>query len=84
MVRVQTTIEEYEPMALADDMDIVKVILPKSYLPKIDALCGPGQRSRSAVIRRMVEKTLGIGFFSPNWSADEPQTTQEEQADIAA
>lgn len=58
-------------MAIADDMDIVKVILPKSYLSRIDALCGPGQRSRSAVIRRMVEHALEIDFFSPQWSVDE-------------
>jgi Arc/MetJ-type ribon-helix-helix transcriptional regulator len=66
-------------MALADDMEIVKVILPKSYLPKIDALCGPGQRSRSAVIRRMVEKALAIDFFTPDWSVDEPQSVNSDQ-----
>ncbi len=57
-------------MALPDDMEIVKVILPKAYLPKIDALCRPGQRSRSAVIRRMVEVALDIDFFMPDRSAD--------------
>lgn len=67
-------------MALADDMEIVKVILPKSYAPKIDALIGPGQRSRSAVIRRMVERALGIDFLLPQWSVDEPQKATEDQA----
>lgn len=66
-------------MALADDMEIVKVILPKSFIPKIDALCGPSQRSRSAVIRRMVEQALGINFFSPQWSVDETDMTQTDQ-----
>jgi len=66
-------------MALADDMEIVKVILPKSYLPKIDALCGPGQRSRSAVIRRMVEEALAINFFVPNWSAETTDAASEHQ-----
>lgn len=66
-------------MALADDMDIVKVILPKSYLPRIDALCGPGQRSRSAVIRRMVEHALDINFFSPEWSVHEPVEAKKDQ-----
>lgn len=67
-------------MALADDMEIVKVILPKSYLPKIDALCGPGQRSRSAVIRRMVEKALAIDLFTPDWSVDEPKSVLPDQS----
>lgn len=74
-------------MALADDMTIVKVILPKAYIPKIEALIGPGQRSQSAVIRRMVEEKLGIDFFSPQWSAHEPDSASEshpEPADVAA
>lgn len=66
-------------MALADDMEIVKVILPKSFLPKIDALCGPGQRSRSAVIRRMVEQALDIDFFSPEWSVHGPKEAKEDR-----
>ena len=66
-------------MALADDMEIVQVILPKSFLPKIDALRGPSQRSRSAVVRRMVEQALGIDFFSPQWSVREPDMTQTDQ-----
>lgn len=66
-------------MALADDMVIVKVIVPKSYIPRIDKLCGPGQRSRSAVVRRMVEKMLGIDFFSPDWSACEPEESTANQ-----
>lgn len=66
-------------MALADDMEIVQVILPKSFLPKIDALRGPSQRSRSAVIRRMVEQALGIDFFSPQWAAHETEIAQTDQ-----
>lgn len=64
-------------MALPDDMEIVKVILPKKYLPKIDALVAPGQRSRSAVIRRMVERMLGIDFFVPECSVDGPSKANE-------
>jgi hypothetical protein len=62
-------------MALPDDMEIVKVILPKSYLSKIDALVAPGQRSRSAVIRRMVERMLNIDFFTPQCSVNEPPSS---------
>jgi Arc/MetJ-type ribon-helix-helix transcriptional regulator len=65
-------------MALPDDMEIVKVILPKSYLPKIDALVAPGQRSRSAVIRRMVERMLNIDFFTPQCSVDRPAYSAED------
>ena len=57
-------------MALPPDMEIVKVILPKTYLPKIDALIAAGQRSRSAVIRRMVEEVLDINFFAPDRSVN--------------
>lgn len=70
-------------MAIADDMEIVKVILPKSYGPKIDALIGPGQRSRSAVIRRMVERALGIDFLLPKWSVNEPQSAPVDQSEAA-
>lgn len=68
-------------MALPNDMEIVKVILPKSYLPKIDALIAAGQRSRSAIIRRMVERALGIDFLMPHCSANR---TEEVPADQTA
>lgn len=74
-------------MALADDMEIVKVILPKDYVRRIDLLIAPGQRSRSAVIRRMVEEALDIDFFVPKRSAEttiEASENHPEPADVSA
>lgn len=70
-------------MALPDDMEIVKVILPKSYIPKIDALMIPGRRSRSAVIRTMVERALVDAFFVSNCSVDGSKILEAEQAATA-
>lgn len=71
-------------MALPDDMEIVKVILPKSWLPKVDALMAPGSRSRSAVIRNMVQRGLGLDFFTPECSVDGSEIVSREPADLAA
>lgn len=71
-------------MALPDDMEIVKVILPKSWLPKVDALMVPGTRSRSAVIRAMVQRGLGLSFFTPDCSVDGSEVAPKEQKQAAA
>lgn len=70
-------------MALPDDMEIVKVILPKSWLPKVDALMAPGSRSRSAVVRNMVQRALGLDFFTPECSANGSDGVSKEQKEAA-
>lgn len=52
-------------MPLGEDSVIVQVVLPKEYIAQLDGMQSPTLRSRSAVIRRIVEATIEGTFSLP-------------------
>lgn len=73
-------------MPLGNDSVIVQVVIPREYMERLDKMQSPALRSRSAVIRRIIEEAIGHSFSLPVRSVDGPDTTQAEQPakDIAA
>lgn len=70
-------------MPLGDESVLVPVILPREYLPLLDARRSPTLRSRSAVVRRIVEAALAGSFLLPTCSVDDPIGSPTNHKDAA-
>ena len=71
-------------MPISEHSVRILVVVPKEYAQEIDRMIGPGRRSRSAVVRLLVEAALGRSFSLPVRSADRTDGACQEPADIAA
>ena len=72
-------------MPLSDNNVIVPVVLPREFVSQLDTMRSPTLRSRSAVVRRIVEEALGRSFSLPDRSANRPEVVLTDQpADITA
>lgn len=70
-------------MPLGDESVLVPVVLPREYLPLLDARRSPTLRSRSAVIRRIIETALAGSFLLPVCSVDSTNGLASDQKDAA-
>jgi metal-responsive CopG/Arc/MetJ family transcriptional regulator len=67
-------------MPLSSENVIVPVVLPREFVAELDKLRSPNLRSRSAVVRRIVEEALGYSFSLPASSVDRTESAQADQA----
>ncbi len=67
-------------MPLSDNNVIVPVVLPREFVSQLDTMKSPTLRSRSAVVRRIVEEALGRAFSLPDRSVNRPEVVLTDEA----